>query len=80
MSYEFYNMFPYNAGIILANLPTLRRNYKVRVLEGPDVLSYQMSMNAAHLHGGLSRMVIQMLKPGGRKLGCTAGSGWTACC
>lgn len=30
MSYEFYNMFPYNAGIMLANMPTMRRNYKVR--------------------------------------------------
>ncbi|KAG2452983.1 hypothetical protein HYH02_002320 [Chlamydomonas schloesseri] len=28
MSYEFYKMFPYNAGIIMANLPTMRRNYK----------------------------------------------------
>lgn len=29
MSYEFQNMFPYNAGIFLANLPTMRRNYRV---------------------------------------------------
>ncbi|KAG2487834.1 hypothetical protein HYH03_013551 [Edaphochlamys debaryana] len=28
MSYEMDKMFPYNAGIILANLPTMRRNYK----------------------------------------------------
>ncbi|KXZ50966.1 hypothetical protein GPECTOR_14g21 [Gonium pectorale] len=27
MSYEFVNYFPYNAGIILANLPTMRQRY-----------------------------------------------------
>ncbi len=29
MSYEMQNMFPYNAGIMLANLPYMRLNYKV---------------------------------------------------
>ncbi len=28
MSYEMDKMFPYNAGIIVANLPVMRRNYK----------------------------------------------------
>ncbi|GLI69846.1 hypothetical protein VaNZ11_014563 [Volvox africanus] len=27
MSYEFVDMFPYNAGVIVANLPTMRQNY-----------------------------------------------------
>ncbi len=33
MSYEIDKMFPYNAGIILANLPVMRENYKVGVGE-----------------------------------------------
>ncbi|KAG2482987.1 hypothetical protein HYH03_018113 [Edaphochlamys debaryana] len=43
MSYEFYKMFPYNAGIILANLPTMRRNYKAflhMMLDNDDGLYY----------------------------------------
>ncbi|KAG2499755.1 hypothetical protein HYH03_002687 [Edaphochlamys debaryana] len=27
MSFEFVNMFPYNAGVFVANLPTMRQNY-----------------------------------------------------
>ncbi|GLC41858.1 hypothetical protein PLESTM_001258700 [Pleodorina starrii] len=43
MSYEFYKMFPYNAGIIMANLPTMRRNYKAflaMMLDNDDGLYY----------------------------------------
>ncbi|KAG2449205.1 hypothetical protein HYH02_005952 [Chlamydomonas schloesseri] len=43
MSYEFVNMFPYNAGVILANLPTMRQNYDAFVtmmLDNNDGLYY----------------------------------------
>eukprot|EP00198_Chlamydomonas_reinhardtii_P010596 XP_001699933.1 predicted protein [Chlamydomonas reinhardtii] len=43
MSYEFVNMFPYNAGIILANLPTMRENYDAfltMMLDNNDGLYY----------------------------------------
>ncbi|KAG2436256.1 hypothetical protein HXX76_006567 [Chlamydomonas incerta] len=43
MSYEFVNMFPYNAGVILANLPAMRQNYDAFVtmmLDNNDGLYY----------------------------------------
>lgn len=43
MSFEFVNMFPYNAGIIVANLPVMRRNYPAFIammLDNEDGLYY----------------------------------------
>ncbi len=43
MSFEFVNMFPYNAGIIVANLPVMRHNYPAFIammLDNEDGLYY----------------------------------------
>ncbi len=37
MSHEVHEMFPYNAGVILANLPVMRENYKVGAGQGGKV-------------------------------------------